>query len=107
MGIVYKAEDTRLKRTVALKFLPREMTLDEKAKQRFINEAQTASALDHPNICVIHEVSETEQGQMFIAMAYYQGKTLDDLVGAHCSVPLLQTHAVIRYSNCQRSLPSP
>ena len=76
MGVVYKAEDTKLKRMVALKFLPLELIRDEEAKQRFIHEAQAASALDHSNICTIHEIGETESGQMFIAMAYYEGETL-------------------------------
>ncbi|MCH7773738.1 MAG: protein kinase [Bacteroidetes bacterium] len=76
MGVVYKAEDTKLKRTVALKFLPPAFSLDDEAKQRFINEAQAASSFDHPNICTIHEISETDDGQLFIAMAYYQGETL-------------------------------
>jgi serine/threonine protein kinase len=76
MGVVYKAEDTKLKRTVALKFLPPELTRDEEAKQRFIHEAQAASALDHNNICTIHEIGETDDGQMFIAMACYEGETL-------------------------------
>jgi serine/threonine protein kinase/predicted Zn-dependent protease len=76
MGVVYKAEDTKLKRFVALKFLPPDLTRDEEAKQRFINEAQAASALDHPNICNIHEIDETADGQIFIAMAYYDGETL-------------------------------
>ncbi len=76
MGIVYKAEDVKLKRTVALKFLPPELTRDPEAKERFIQEAQAASALDHPNICNIHEIDETEDGQMFICMAYYDGETL-------------------------------
>ena len=76
MGVVYKAEDTKLKRTIALKFLPPEYTRDPNAKNRFIHEAQAASALDHPNICTIHEIDETENGQMFIVMAHCSGNTL-------------------------------
>ncbi|MFQ5677167.1 MAG: serine/threonine protein kinase, partial [bacterium] len=88
MGVVYKADDTKLKRTVALKFLSAELTFDEKAKQRFVQEAQAASALDHPNICTIHEIDETDTGQMFIVMTYYEGKSLQEIVGAQNSVPL-------------------
>ncbi len=80
MGVVYKAEDTKLKRTVALKFLPPEWTRDEDAKDRFMHEAQAASALDHNNICTIYEVDETEDGQLFIAMALYEGETLKDKI---------------------------
>jgi eukaryotic-like serine/threonine-protein kinase len=76
MGVVYRAEDVRLKRTVALKFLPLEATEDAEARDRLVAEAQTASALDHPNICTIHEVDETPDGRVFLAMSYYQGETL-------------------------------
>jgi serine/threonine protein kinase len=76
MGVVYKAEDLKLKRTVALKFLPSELTRDPEAKKRFIHEAQAASAHEHSNICNIHEIDETEEDQSFICMAYYKGETL-------------------------------
>jgi serine/threonine protein kinase len=76
MGVVYKAEDTKLKRTVALKFLPPVFSFDQEAKKRFIQEAQSASSLDHNNICAIHEVGETEDGQIFICMNCYEGETL-------------------------------
>jgi serine/threonine protein kinase/Tol biopolymer transport system component len=76
MGIVYKAEDTRLKRTVALKFLPPELSRDAEAKERFIHEAQAASALQHTNVCVVYDVDETPEGQMFISMEYLEGETL-------------------------------
>ncbi len=76
MGVVYKAEDIKLKRIVALKFLPPEFTRDPDAKQRLIHEARAASALDHPNICTIFETDETEDGHVFICMAYYKGETL-------------------------------
>ncbi len=82
MGVVYKAEDIKLKRPVALKFLPPDLTRDEEAKQRFINEAQAASALDHPNIAVIYEIGETEEGELFIAMAFYDGETLKKKIAA-------------------------
>jgi serine/threonine protein kinase len=80
MGVVYKAEDTKLKRLVALKFLPTELTHDEEAKVRFVHEAQAASALDHPNICNIHEIDETDDGRIFICMAYYEGETLKEKI---------------------------
>jgi len=77
MGVVYKAKDTRLKRTVALKFLPAELTKDKAAKMRFIQEAQAAAALEHPNICTVYEVDEAD-GQTFIAMSYIEGQSLKD-----------------------------
>jgi serine/threonine protein kinase/Tfp pilus assembly protein PilF len=80
MGVVYKAEDTKLKRTVALKFLPPEFTRDSEAKERFIQEAQAASTLDHPNICTIHEIDKAPDGQMFICMACYEGETLREKI---------------------------
>ena len=82
MGVVYKAQDTTLNRAVALKFLPQDLTRDQETIDRFINEAQTASALDHTNICTIYEIGETEEGQMFIAMAYYAGETLQKKIAS-------------------------
>ncbi|MBN1896028.1 protein kinase [bacterium] len=91
MGVVYKAEDLKLKRCVALKFLPPELTRDEEAKKRFIQEAQAASSLDHPNICTIHEIAETNDGRMFMVMPCYEGETLKERishVGANGGSPL-------------------
>lgn len=80
MGVVYRAEDIKLKRTVALKFLPQDLTRDPDAKERFIQEAQAASSVDHPNICTIHEIDETADGQLFICMACYTGETLQERI---------------------------
>ena len=76
MGVVYKAHDLKLDRFVALKLLPPTFGLDEETKQRFVHEAKAASALQHNNICTIHEIDETDDGQLFICMDCYEGETL-------------------------------
>jgi len=76
MGVVYRAEDVKLKRFVALKFLPPGLTRDPELKERFVQEAQAASALEHVNICTVHEIDETEEGEMFMVLTFYDGETL-------------------------------
>ncbi len=72
MGVVYKAEDTKLERTVALKFLADHLLSDAEAKERFLREAKAAAALDHPNVCPVHEIDEVD-GKTFLAMAFLKG----------------------------------
>jgi len=76
MGVVYKAEDVRLGRIVALKFLHASLTSNEANRKRFLREAQAASLIDHPNVCHVYQVEESDDGRLFIAMAYYGGKSL-------------------------------
>jgi len=96
MGVVYKAEDTKLKRTVALKFLPRGLEAHEPEQARFLQEAQAASAINHPNVCTIHEIATEGDpkgaGQQFIVMEYVDGKTLRQVV------PLQKTQTAIDYA---------
>src|SRR5262245_6113063 len=82
MGMVYKAVDTRLERVVALKFLPPHLSADLRAKERFISDARSAPLLDHPNIGTIYEIDEEPEAGLFIAMAYYDGPSLDRLLSA-------------------------
>ena len=81
MGVVYKAEDTKLGRTVALKFLAAHLLQDEESRARFIREAKAAAALDHPNICTVHEIDEAD-GHTFIAMAFIEGETVQQKIEA-------------------------
>jgi serine/threonine protein kinase len=90
MGVVYRAEDANLKRTVAIKFLPRGLEAHEPERARFLQEAQAASAINHPNVCTIYEISEHE-GQQFIVMEYVEGKTLRQMV------PLQKVQTAIHY----------
>jgi serine/threonine-protein kinase len=95
MGVVYKAEETRLDRSVALKFLPPAVATQEAAKKKIIHEVKTASSLDHPNICAIYEIDETLEGQMFIAMPHYEGETLQGAmfsIALHHGVTSLDCH---------------
>ncbi len=80
MGVVYQAQDLRLDRLVAIKFLPPHLTACDESRQRFLQEAKVASALDHPNICTIFEIDELADRQVFIAMAHYRGATLDRMI---------------------------
>ncbi|MFK7845532.1 MAG: protein kinase [Rhodothermales bacterium] len=93
MGIVYKGKDLQLDRFVALKFLSPKLLQDPTTRERFVHEAKAASILDHPNIGIIHEIGETKEGQLFIAMTFYEGETLK----AKLSQGLLPIETVLRY----------
>ena len=87
MGVVYKAEDTKLDRTVALKFLPQHLTTTDTERARFLQEAKAAAALNHANVCVIHEIQDTSD-EPFIVMEYIDGQTIRDVVGVNGRSPL-------------------
>jgi serine/threonine-protein kinase len=93
MGVVYRARDTRLRRFVALKFLPPHIGPEDQESLRFLQEAEAASGLDHPNICTIHDVGQTDEGRTFIVMAYYEGETLQKRI-ARGAIPLSEAVAI-------------
>ena len=95
MGVIYRARDTRLQRPVALKCLPTALNADPRAKSRFLQEARAAAALDHKNVCTIHEIGETRDGQLFIAMPFYAGETVADRL-VRGRLPLLEAISIAR-----------
>jgi serine/threonine-protein kinase len=101
MGVVYKAEDTELKRTVALKFLPGHVLEDEEERARFVHEARAAASLDHPNICIVYEIGRAE-GHEFIAMAYVEGATLKERIEAGPMKPSEAVNVAVQVADALR-----
>ncbi len=97
MGVVYKAEDTKLKRDVAIKFLPRQIAASDEERARFKIEAQAAAALNHPNIATIHVIEEVDD-EMFIIMEYIEGQELREIVGAYNYTPL-PINEIVNYAS--------
>ncbi len=98
MGVVYKAEDTKLKREVAIKFLPRQIAASEEERARFKIEAQAAAALNHPNIAHVYAIEEVDD-EMFIVMEYIEGQELREIVGAGFKpAPMLTLDKILDYA---------
>ena len=97
MGVVYKAKDTKLKRDVAIKFLPRQIAASDEERARFKIEAQAAAALNHPNIATIHVIEEVDD-EMFIIMEYIEGQELREIVGAYNYTPL-PINEIVNYAS--------
>jgi len=102
MGEVFLAEDTRLGRKAAIKFLPAELAGNQERRQRFLTEAKAASALNHPHVCTVYDVGETAEGIPFIAMEFVDGDSLDKLLSRNGTKP-----ARCSSSNWRRNLPTP
>ena len=100
MGVVYKAEDTKLKREVAIKFLPHHIAANEEERERFKIEAQSAAALNHPNIATIYAIEESNK-EMFIVMEYIEGKELREIIKSE--IPDLKNFLIICNSDCGRA----
>lgn len=96
MGVVYRGRDTRLGRRVALKFLQPHYSVDEAAKKRFLREARAAAGMDHPHLCTIYDVRESDDGRLFLAMAFYEGETLKDRLVRTGALPVAEALAITR-----------